>query len=211
MRNTYTLEYPFCGGWMEPAQWQAVLDAVDGGCRLVSFSTLSIPLDGVDERECVEKGIALAEKLSRLVPYTEQAVDVGSSLCWGENRDAWLEFAGKLNRFSAPVSFPAYEIRKNRERLFSSDPQPEGRFSALHKRAVFVWKRLRTMNSGCFPVTWALWFPRAAIRRAACICLPEAGRHSGGQCGPGAAGGILAGAVFPAGGREGGGGADGPE
>ena len=45
MRNTYTLEYPFCGGWMAPAQWQAVLDAVDGGCRLVSFSTLSIPLD----------------------------------------------------------------------------------------------------------------------------------------------------------------------
>lgn len=84
MRNTYTMEYPFCGGWMEPAQWQAVLDAVDGGCRLVSFSTLSIPLDGVDERECVEKGIALAEKLSRLVPYTEQAVDVGSSLCWGK-------------------------------------------------------------------------------------------------------------------------------
>lgn len=62
------------------------------------------------------------------------------------------------------------------------------------------------MNSGCFPVTWALWFPRAAIRRAACICLPEAGAAFRGQCGPGAAGGILAGAVFPAGGREGGGG-----
>lgn len=122
MRNTYTMEYPFCGGWMEPAQWQAVLDAVDGGCRLVSFSTLSIPLDGVDERECVEKGIALAEKLSRLVPYTEQAVDVGSSLCWGENRDAWLEFAGKLNRFSAPVSFPAYEIRQKPRTSFFLGP-----------------------------------------------------------------------------------------
>lgn len=175
MRNTYTLEYPFCGGWMEPAQWQAVLDAVDGGCRLVSFSTLSIPLDGVDERECVEKGIALAEKLSRLVPYTEQAVDVGSSLCWGENRDAWLEFAGKLNRFSAPVSFPAYEIRKNRERLFPRTRSLKDVFPPCTSAPVFVWKRLRTMNSGCFPVTWALWFPRAAIRRAACICLPEAG------------------------------------
>ena len=61
MKDFCSLEYPFCGGWMKPAQWQAVLDAVDGGCRLVSFSTLSIPLDGVDERECVEKGIALAE------------------------------------------------------------------------------------------------------------------------------------------------------
>lgn len=84
MRDTYTLEYPFCGGWMEPAQWHAILEAVDGGCRLVSFSTLSIPLDGADERECVRKGMALAEKLSRLVPYAEQAVDVGSSLYWGK-------------------------------------------------------------------------------------------------------------------------------
>ena len=46
---------------MEPAQWHAILEAVDGGCRLVSFSTLSIPLDGADERECVRKGMALAE------------------------------------------------------------------------------------------------------------------------------------------------------
>ncbi|WP_290503397.1 hypothetical protein, partial [Akkermansia sp.] len=169
MRNTYTLEYPFCGGWMEPAQWQAVLDAVDGGCRLVSFSTLSIPLDGVDERECVEKGIALAEKLSRLVPYTEQAVDVGSSLCWGENRDAWLEFAGKLNRFSAPVSFPAYEIRKNRERLFSSDPQPEERFSALHKRARICLEEAPHHEFGLFSCDLGFVVPKGGH--------PEGGVH----------------------------------
>ena len=169
MRNTYTMEYPFCGGWMEPAQWQAVLDAVDGGCRLVSFSTLSIPLDGVDERECVEKGIALAEKLSRLVPYTEQAVDVGSSLCWGENRDAWLEFAGKLNRFSAPVSFPAYEIRKNRERLFSSDPQPEERFSALHKRARICLEEAPHHEFGLFSCDLGFVVPKGGH--------PEGGVH----------------------------------
>lgn len=134
MNDTYTLEYPFCGGWMEPAHWREVLDTVDGCCRIGSFSTLSIPLEGGSEVERMQRGIALAEKLSRLVPRAEQAVDVGSSLCWGADRDAWLEFARKLNRFSSPVSFPSFEIRRNHERLFSSDPRPEERFSSLHKR-----------------------------------------------------------------------------
>lgn len=169
MKHTCTLEYPFCGGWVEPAQWQAVLDAADGGCRFVSFSTLSIPLGGENERECVEKGLALAEKLSRPVPYTEQAVDVGSSLCWGKNRDAWLEFAGKLNRFSTPVSFPAYEIRHNGERLFSSDPRPEERFAALHKRVRICLEEAPHHEFGLFSCDLGLAVPRGGH--------PEGGVH----------------------------------
>ena len=169
MRDTYTLEYPFCGGWMEPAQWHAILEAVDGGCRLVSFSTLSIPLDGEGEQECVRKGMSLAEKLSRLVPYAEQAVDVGSSLCWGENRDAWLQFAGKLNRFSSPVSFPVYEIRRNRERLFSSDPRPEERFSALHKRVRICLEEAPHHEYGLFSCDLGFVVPRGGH--------PEGGVH----------------------------------
>lgn len=169
MRDTYTLEYPFCGGWMEPAQWHAILEAVDGGCRLVSFSTLSIPLDGEGEQECVRKGMSLAEKLSRLVPYAEQAVDVGSSLCWGENRDAWLQFAGKLNRFSSPVSFPVYEIRRNRERLFSSAPRPEERFSALHKRVRICLEEAPHHEYGLFSCDLGFVVPRGGH--------PEGGVH----------------------------------
>ncbi|WP_302014446.1 hypothetical protein [uncultured Akkermansia sp.] len=169
MKDTYTLEYSFCGGWMEPAQWQAVLDAVDGGCRFVSFSTVSIPLDGEEELACVKKGLALAEKLSRLAPWAEQAVDVGSSLSWGENRDAWLEFAGKLNRFSSPVSFPAYEIRKNRERFFSSDPRPEERFSALHKRTRICLEEAPHDEFGLFSCDLGFVVPRGGH--------PEGGVH----------------------------------
>ena len=169
MNDTYTLEYPFSGGWMEAAQWEAVLDTAERGCRLGSFSTLSVPLKGADEEECVKQGMSLAERLSRFVLHSEQAVDVGSSLYWSADREAWLEFARKLNRFSTPVSFPSFEIRRNHERLFSSDPRPEERFSSLHKRVRICLEEAPHHEFGLFSCDLGFVVPKGGH--------PEGGVH----------------------------------
>lgn len=159
IKDNYTLEYPCCGGWLEPEQLAAALEHSAGTCRTASFSTLSIPLDAQTEQSAVQVGINWGEKWSRTSPRCEQAVDIGSSLCWRADAEQWRAFAEHLNRFSTPVRYPAYEIRHNGTRIFSSDPCPEERFAALHKRARICLEEAPHHEFGLFSCDLAFVVP----------------------------------------------------
>lgn len=149
----HTLEYSFYQGSIHPEQLNLILNQAPAGGRIKPFSTLSLPLPGL------EAAHQLAELLNRYSLREEGAADISSCLQSRSDFEDWKKWARKLNRLTSPVSYPFYEIREGGERVFSSDPEPEKRFASQHKRNKVTLETPSHQEFGLYSCDFAFVIP----------------------------------------------------